>query len=393
MAKKPEHTRKLAADKIVLLPLAEIRPYDKNPRKNANAVKYVKESIRQFGFKVPIVIDSNRVIVCGHTRLLAAKSLGMTEVPCIMADDLTDDQIKAFRLADNKVGEFADWDIDMLGDELDAIADASDIDMGDFGFDLSGDDEETEVVEDEVPEEVESVCQRGDIWQLGEHRLMCGDSTSADDVAKLMNGERADLVFTDPPYGYKYESNKPRQGGKNYDMIMNDDKILDFFPVVIPHCSGWIFVCTTWKVLDIWMPLFKKYLELTNMVVWDKGGGGMGDLKKTFYTDHEIILTANQGNEFYGNRIGSVWNFQTDVPSSYLHPTQKPVKLSACAIEKTTREGEIVLDVFGGSGSTMIACEQLGRKCRMMELDPHYCTVIIARWEKLTGQKAIKLNQ
>jgi DNA modification methylase len=241
----------------------------------------------------------------------------------------------------------------------------------------------------------ETKVKAGEVWQLGEHRLMCGDSTDADAVAKLMNGERADLVFTDPPYGYKYESNKPRQGGKNYDMIMNDDKILDFFPVVIPHCSGWIFVCTTWKVLDIWMPLFKKYLELTNMVVWDKGGGGMGDLKKTFYTDHEIILTANQGNEFYGNRIGSVWNFQTDVPSSYLHPTQKPVKLSACAIEKTTREGEIVLDVFGGSGSTMIACEQLGRKCRMMELDPHYCTVIIARWEKLTGQKAIieQLNQ
>lgn len=135
MAKKPDNTRKLAADKIVLLPLAEIRPYDKNPRKNEKAVKYVKESIRQFGFKVPIVIDSNRVIVCGHTRLLAAKSLGMTEVPCIMADDLTDDQVKAFRLADNKVGEFAEWDMDLLGDELDAIADASDIDMEALGFD------------------------------------------------------------------------------------------------------------------------------------------------------------------------------------------------------------------------------------------------------------------
>lgn len=135
MAKKPDNTRKLAADKIVLLPLAEIRPYDKNPRKNEKAVKYVKESIRQFGFKVPIVIDSNRVIVCGHTRLLAAKSLGMTEVPCIMADDLTDDQVKAFRLADNKVGEFSEWDMDLLGDELDAIEDASDIDMEALGFD------------------------------------------------------------------------------------------------------------------------------------------------------------------------------------------------------------------------------------------------------------------
>ena len=134
MANKPDNTRKLSADKIVVLPIAEVRPYDKNPRKNSGAVKYVKESIRQFGFKVPIVIDSNRVIVCGHTRLLAAKSLGLTEVPCIMADDLTDDQIKAFRLADNKVGEFAEWDMDLLGDELDAIADASDIDMEALGF-------------------------------------------------------------------------------------------------------------------------------------------------------------------------------------------------------------------------------------------------------------------
>jgi hypothetical protein len=212
MAKKPEHTRKLAADKIVMLPVDEVRPYEKNPRKNANAVKYVKESIRQFGFKVPIVIDSNRVIVCGHTRLLAAKSLGMTEVPCIMADDLTDDQIKAFRLADNKVGEFAEWDLDLLGDELDAIADASDIDMGDFGFDLSEMEEETEaeVTEDEVPEEVEPVCQRGEIWKLGEHRLMCGDSTLSDDVAKLMDGVKADLFLSDPPYGINVVTNKEK---------------------------------------------------------------------------------------------------------------------------------------------------------------------------------------
>ena len=227
MAKKPDNTRKLSADKIVVLPISEVRPYEKNPRKNEKAVKYVKESIRQFGFKVPIVIDSNRVIVCGHTRLLAAKSLGMTEVPCIMADDLTDEQIKAFRLADNKVGEFSEWDMDLLGDELDAIADASDIDMEALGFDLSDGDEETEVVEDEVPEEVEPVCKRGEVWKLGEHRLMCGDSTDAAAVAKLMNGEMADLVFTDPPYGMNLDTDYSSmqgfgQGGK-YDAGHVDD--------------------------------------------------------------------------------------------------------------------------------------------------------------------------
>ena len=182
------------ARSIIMLPVSEVRPYEKNPRKNAGAVKYVKASIEKFGFKQPIVIDSNRVIICGHTRLEAAKSLGMSEVPCIVADDLTDAQVKALRLADNKVAEFSEWEMNLLGEELGELAEISDIDMGDFGFDLTEfdnnglDDEEKEVVEDEVPEEVEPVCQRGEIWQLGEHRLMCGDSTSEEDVNALMGG-------------------------------------------------------------------------------------------------------------------------------------------------------------------------------------------------------------
>ena len=199
MAKSHEIARtgkalKLSADKIVMLPVSEVRPYEKNPRKNADAVKFVKASIEQFGFKVPIIIDSNRVIVCGHTRLEAAKSIGMAEVPCIVADDLTDAQVKALRLADNKVAEFSEWEMNLLGEELGELAEISDIDMGDFGFDLSEfdnigmDAEEKEVVEDEVPEEVEPVCKKGEIWQLGEHRLMCGDSTSEEDVNALMGG-------------------------------------------------------------------------------------------------------------------------------------------------------------------------------------------------------------
>ena len=387
---------------------------------NEQGQELMERSFKEMGAGRSILIDRNGHIIAGNKSQKAAIAAGIKKVRVI---ETTGDELVAVKRTDVDIDSAEGRKLAYLDNlttqvnltwdetELEAVqADVEGFDIADFGFDIEdlpqvtfptgekqGEGEgkpQTEVKEDDFDPDAhyETKVKAGEVWQLGEHRLMCGDSTDADAVAKLMNGERADLVFTDPPYGYKYESNKPRQGGKNYDMIMNDDKILDFFPVVIPHCSGWIFVCTTWKVLDIWMPLFKKYLELTNMVVWDKGGGGMGDLKKTFYTDHEIILTANQGNEFYGNRIGSVWNFQTDVPSSYLHPTQKPVKLSACAIEKTTREGEIVLDVFGGSGSTMIACEQLGRKCRMMELDPHYCTVIIARWEKLTGQKAIKLN-
>nr|DAO49047.1 MAG TPA: adenine specific DNA methyltransferase [Caudoviricetes sp.] len=364
--------------------LKDIKPYGKNPRKNDDAVPYVAESIKQFGFKVPIVIDKNNVIVAGHTRYKAAKKLGFKSVPCIIADDLTDEQIKAFRLADNKVSEKAEWDLDLLDSEIEEIFD---IDMTDFGFELES--EELEVEEDEyqgtVPED--PVTQKGDMWKLGEHILLCGDSTCITDVEKLMYEEKADMCFTDPPYGYEYQSNL-RKKSKKFDVIENDDKILDFFPSIQLVCNGFIFICTTWKVLDKWIPLFKKYHDLTNMIIWNKGGGGIGDLKHTFSTDYEVILCANNGKEITGKRIGSVWTIKKDSSSEYVHPTQKPIKLSEFAIRNTTERGDIVLDLFGGSGSTLIACEQMDRRCRMMEYDPAYCDVIVDRWEKFTGNKA-----
>jgi site-specific DNA-methyltransferase (adenine-specific) len=364
--------------------IKDIRPYEKNPRKNNSAVAYVAESIKQFGFKVPIIIDKNNVIVAGHTRYKAAKKLGINTVPAIIADDLTDEQIKAFRLADNKVAEQAEWDIDLLNEELEEIFD---IDMTDFGFEVL--EEEKEVEEDgyEPVKPKEPVTQKGDIWKMGGHVLLCGDSTCTTDVEKLMQGEKADMCFTDPPYGYEYQSNA-RNKSKKFDVIENDDKILDFFPNIQLVCNGFVFVCTTWKVLDKWLPLFKKYHELTNMIIWNKGGGGVGDLKHTFSTDYEVILCASNGKELTGKRIGSVWTIKKDSSSSYVHPTQKPVKLSEFAIRNTTERGNIVLDLFGGSGSTLIACEQMERKCRIMEYDPAYCDVIVDRWEKLTGNKA-----
>lgn len=364
--------------------LKDIKPYGKNPRKNDDAVPYVAESIKQFGFKVPIVIDKNNVIVAGHTRYKAAKKLGFKSVPCIIADDLTDEQIKAFRLADNKVSEKAEWDLDLLDSEIEEIFD---IDMTDFGFELES--EELEAEEDEyqgtVPED--PVTQKGDMWKLGEHILLCGDSTCITDVEKLMYEEKADMCFTDPPYGYEYQSNL-RKKSKKFDVIENDDKILDFFPSIQLVCNGFIFICTTWKVLDKWIPLFKKYHDLTNMIIWNKGGGGIGDLKHTFSTDYEVILCTNNGKEITGKRIGSVWTIKKDSSSEYVHPTQKPIKLSEFAIRNTTERGDIVLDLFGGSGSTLIACEQMDRRCRMMEYDPAYCDVIVNRWEKFTGNKA-----
>lgn len=369
--------------------LADIVPYAANAKKHdKRQINNVAESIKQYGFVQPIVIDRDGVIVIGHCRALAAKKLGMEEVPCVCVDDLTPEQVNALRLVDNKSNE-SDWDFDLLADEL------PDLDLSAFDFDWGlPEDQQEEVIEDMAPavdEENDPVAKPGDIWKLGEHRLMCGDSTSIDAVEALMGGQMADMVFTDPPYGYSYQSNM-REKSKKFDVLENDDKILDFFPNIRLLCNGFVFICTTWKVLDKWLPLFKQYHDLTNMIIWDKGGGGIGDLKHIFSTDYEVILCSNNGREIKGKRIGSVWNIPKDSANEYAHPTQKPVKLSEFAIRNTTERGGTVLDLFGGSGSTLIACEQLDRRCCMMELDPRYCDVIIKRWEQFTGEKAVLLH-
>lgn len=375
---------------IIQIETSRMKLNPKNPRRNDSAVDTVVKSIEKYGFKNPIIADSNLVVYCGNTRLKAARKLKLPTVPVIIADDLTPEQIREYALIDNKSGEIAEWDDDLLWQELDEL-DLSDFDL-DWGTPVNK--EEKEIIEDTPPEvegECEAICKLGDVWQLGKHRLMCGDSTDNITVEKLMNGEKADMVFTDPPYGYKYKSNKRRKS-KKFEVLKNDDKILDFIPAIKNVCKGFIFVCTTWKVLDKWIPLFKKYYELSNMIIWNKGGGGIGDLEHTFSTNYEIILCSNNGAKITGKRIGSIWNIPKDNANDYIHATQKPVKLSATAIENTTSKGNIVLDVFGGSGSTLIACEQLNRRCFMMELDPKYCDVIIKRWENLTQQKAVKIH-
>ena len=397
----------------------DLIPYDRNTKKHDKTqINNVAESIKQYGFVQPIVIDKNNVVVIGHCRLLAAKQLKMKEVPCVCVEDLTEEQVKALRIVDNKSNE-SEWDFDILPDEL------AEIDLSNFSFDFGIEDEEEEadIVEDEAPEvddENEPITKLGDIWQLGRHRLMCGDSTDKATVELLMDGKKADMVFTDPPYGYNYQSNM-REKTSKFDMIENDDKILDFFPCIQSVCDGWVYICTTWKTADKWIELFKQYYDLTNVIIWDKGGGGIGDLFHTFSTDYEMILVCNNGHEIKGKRYGSVWNFanqeitkmkkeellnivleqkkfysiwqeKKDNPNEYVHPTQKPVSLSARAIRSSTDIGNIVVDLFGGSGSTVMACEQTGRNCYTMELDPKYCDVIIKRWETLTGEKAVLIN-
>lgn len=380
--------------------VGELVPYINNARTHSDGqVAQICASIREYGWTNPVLIDENGMIIAGHGRVMAAQRMKMDEVPCIVLSGLTEAQKKAYVIADNKMALNAGWDDEKLKLELENLKEL-DFDLELTGFDSDeldqllslNDIEELPEDIDEVPEPPkEAKSKLGDIYQLGNHRLMCGDSTKLEDIEKLMDGNKADMVFTDPPYGYNYQSNM-RKKTKKFDVLVNDDKILDFMMPIKTVNNGFIFVCTTWKVLDKWIPLFNRYYNLSNMIIWNKGGGGIGDLKHTFSTDYEIILCSNNNREIIGKRIGSVWNIKKDNVNDYVHATQKPVELSALAIKNTSHEKDIVLDAFGGSGSTLIACEQLKRKCFMMEFDPVYCDVIIERWEKFTGRKAVKVN-
>jgi len=346
----------------------DLIPYVNNSRKHSDEqVAQISASIKEFGWTNPILIDGTNSIIAGHGRLMAARKLKMDEVPTIELDHLTDTQRKALVIADNKLALNADWDNTLLTIELDELL------KNGFALDILGfnQDElaallEPEQVdgltdEDEVPElPEEPKTKLGDIYQLGNHRLMCGDSTSIDAVEKLMDGQKADMVFTDPPYGVSYQSNK-RIKSEKFDVLMNDDVILDIVPIIELYSKGWVFIWTTWKVVDKWLENTKGLGFPSNMVVWFKGGGGIGDLNKTFFTDYEMALVWHRGAELCGKRIGSVWKVGKDGASDYVHPTQKPVALAEEALDKTTKSSNVVMDLFGGSGSTLIACEKINR--------------------------------
>ena len=374
----------------------ELIPYVNNSRTHSEQqVQQVASSIKEFGFTNPILIDEQDGIIAGHGRLLAAQKLKLDEVPTITLEGLTEAQRKAYVIADNQLALNADWDIDALKVEVDRLTEL-DFDIDLLGFDddflsslLEEDPADGLTDEDSVPDvEDDPVTVEGDVWILGNHRLMCGDSTSIDAVDRVMGGCMADMVFTDPPYGVSYQSNMRTKTDK-FDVIKNDDVFLDIAPVIEACSKGWVFVWTSWKVLTKWVDMFEGFGYPTNQIIWFKGGGGIGDLKKTFLSDYETALVWHRGAELTGKRIGSVWKVEKDGSSSYVHPTQKPVALPEEAIDKTTLAKQTVLDLFGGSGSTLIACEKTNRYCRMMELDPKYCDVIIKRWQDFTGQEAV----
>ena len=500
-----------------------LKEYDRNPRRNEAAVEGVANSISEFGFRVPIVIDRNGVIIAGHTRLKAAKMLGLAEVPVIVADDLSPEQVKAFRLADNKVAEVATWDEGLLELELQNILS---LDMSDFGFSLDMGfldepmeeeyteaeeyseeeeydappptyDPEPEIIEeDEPPEEIDESyaprCEEGDMFILGEHRLLCADSTKRENIERLMQGKIADLVFTDPPYGM----------GK--DGVLNDgltgEALLEFNREWIPLSfeflkdnGSWYCWGTDEPLMDIYSAILKpmiaeKKIIFRQLLTWDKHdapGQRSGEMKMYAVADEKCLFVQcgarlNANTEDYleawdairiplreeADRVGltpaklkeitgvgmynqwfsksqwalipeehynklreyykgeaftteyreiyrqymelsdatrayfnntpdnmnSIWHFsRAGTEERTEHVTPKPLALCARGILSSSRRGEVVLDLFGGAGSTMMACEQVGRKCYMMELSPQWCDLIINRWERISGKKAVKV--
>tara|TARA_R110002073_G_scaffold163441_1_gene319537 strand:- start:332 stop:1474 length:1143 start_codon:yes stop_codon:yes gene_type:complete len=373
--------------------ISELIRAEYNPRKiSVLQLQELKDGIEEFGLVQPLVVNENperkNIIVGGHQRLKIWEELGNKEVDCSIVN-LPLDKERKLNIKLNKNGGTFDDDLLKEFFEYEEL-----IEWGFTPDELFDQDEKTDglIEDDEIPEVKESRVVLGDIWQLGEHRVMCGDSTNSDDVEKLMKGEKSDMVFTDPPYGVNYQSNMRTKSDK-FNVLKNDDIFITEWINNLPlYSNGFVFVWTSWKVLKEWIDFCDVIGDLSNIIIWDKGGGGIGDLKKTFSTDYEVALVYHRGAEIKGKRIGSVWSVGKDSSSSYLHPTQKPVELAVMAIENIIEKNKIVLDLFLGSGSTLIAAEKLKRKCYGMELDEKYCDVIIERWEQFTGQKAEKIN-
>lgn len=498
---------------VEYIPVGQLKPYEKNARKHEDYdVSQIAHSIEQYGFNDPIGIwGKDNIIVEGHGRLLAAKKLGLKEVPCIRLDDLTDEQRREYAIMHNKTAELSAWDFDLLAAEI------PELDFSGFDIDwgLPEDEEEKEIIEDEPPEvdeESEPICKLGDIWQLGRHKLICGDSTDRATVERLMDGKKADMVFTDPPYGMKKEAEGVLNDNLNYDDLLAFNK--RWIPLSFEETKengSWYCWGIDEPLMDIYSEILKPMIKANkitfrNLITWDKGNGqgqlsadfrmysvadekclfvmlgvqgfnnnsdnyfegwepirkyidegrkqiGLDTRKKYeaflgstnksqhhFSTSHFNLISEKDyrklkaeadrqrkeglihdafkreyddikreyddiKREYYLTRayfdnthdnMNNVWHFSRpdnkERESAGGHATPKPIALCSRAIKSSSREGEIVLDLFGGSGSTLIACEQLGRVCYMCEISTHYCDVIIKRWENFTGQKAVKIS-
>jgi len=433
--------------KIVQKNIAEITPYENNPRQNEEAVEAVAESIRQFGFRQPIVVDEQGIIVCGHTRFKAAQMLELKRVPVHVATDLTPEQIRAYRIADNKTGELATWDMDLLPIEIAELQEAG-VDWSLLGFDaddlarlMAGEEGVAAGLTDpdDVPEPPdEPITQPGDLWVLGNHRLLCGDSSSADDLDRLLDGNTIDMVNTDPPYNVKVEprsnnaiaagnssfSSPEKKHHQKFDLARHPEKskathakmrakdrplendfmtdeafdtiLLEWFGNIsrVLKPGGSFYIWGGYANLGNYpAPLAASGLYFSQGIVWDKQHPVL--TRKDFMGAFEICFYGwreGAGHKFFGpTNAKDLWHVKKVNPQSMVHLTEKSVELAVRSIQYSSRPSENVLDLFGGSGSTLIACEQTDRHAYLMEIDPAYCDVIVQRWEEFTGKKAERI--
>jgi DNA modification methylase len=391
-------------------PLSRLTAYARNPRKNDHAVEQMAGVIREFGFRIPIIAKSTGDVVDGHLRLKAAHHLKLETVPVLLADDLTPAQIKAFRLLANRSATWAEWDDELLGLELAELQEAG------FDLELTGftEDEWTELIageaesegltdEDAVPEVNETPISRtGDIWLLGEHKLICGDATKADDYKALLGEELVDMTFTDPPYNVNYaNSAKDKLRGKNRP-ILNDNLGEGFASFLTAACTnilsrtkGAVYIAMSSSELDTLQSAFRAAGgKWSTFIIWAKNTFTLG--RADYQRQYEPILYGwRDGVDHFwcGARDqGDVWSIKKPQKND-LHPTMKPVELVERAVRNSSKTRDLVLDPFGGSGSTLIACEKSDRRARLIELDPKYCDVIVKRWEDFVGRKATRLGE
>ena len=403
MSQNSTLNRSVEMNQIELLLVSSLIPYARNSRTHSEEqVTQIAASIREFGFTNPVLIDSSGTIIAGHGRVMAAKKVGLSEVPCLRLQHLSPSQIRAYVIADNKLALNAGWDDEMLKAELLTLQEEG------FNTDLTGfsDDElnallNSEIIEgqtdpDEVPEPpVDPITKLGDLWILGNHKLLCGDSTSIDSVNRLMDGDQANLLLTDPPYNVAYT-------GKTKDALtiendsMNNESFRQFLRDVYSTANS---VMKDGAVFYIWhadsegfnfrAAAFDVEWKVRQCLIWNKNSLVMG--RQDYHWKHEPCLYGwkDGAAHYWGSDRCQTTVLNFNRPSrSGEHPTMKPIELFEYQIKNSSKPNDVVLDLFGGSGTTAIACEKIGRKARLMELDPKYCDVIVKRWEDFTGKKA-----
>jgi len=399
MGKATEYTR-VAVDKLI--------PYVNNAKQHSDSqVTKIASSIREFGFLNPVLIDASYNVIAGHGRILAAKKLQMDEVPCLFVEGLTDAQRKAYILADNRLSELGEWDMELVMGEL-AELDELGFDTELTGFEFEVEPEITDD-EDDIPElPTEPKAKLGDLYQLGRHRLICGDSTDVNVIDRLMDGVKADMVFTDPPYGMNLDTDfsgmqnhldfakeKGFTGGKKYEQGKVDEFHPEMIDAVLAIDADEMFL---WGA-DYFAELLPNKND-GSWIVWDKRANGNDDIAEDYSSDKmygscfELCWSKKKHKRDIARvKWAGVFGTEQEFDHKRYHPTQKPIKLAGWFLDRYSKEGQDIVDLFGGSGSTLIACEQLNRKCFMCELDPRYIDVIIERWENLTGEKAVLLDE